>query len=330
MKLRPTQSLMKRVLITGASGFIGYHLAFFLKKRNDFVIGIDNFNDYYDQSLKTYRSNLLKEIGVDVFNINILETDKIIKIINENSITHIVHLAAQAGVRKSFTHPEDYITNNINGFYNILEICRKTPNITLLYASSSSVYGVNRKSPFSEDDHTDHPANLYGATKKSNEAMAFAYHNLYGIKMTGLRYFTVYGPAGRPDMAYFSFAKSIMNNQPISVFNHGKMQRDFTYIDDIVEGTASALDLESDFEIFNLGNNRPIGIMNLIEELEKGLSKNAIINMLPMQPGELIETCADISKSRKLLNYQPKVSFETGISKFIDWFFSYQKCLLSS
>ena len=320
---------MKRILITGASGFIGYHLASHLKKRNDFVIGIDNFNDYYDQSLKKYRSNLLKEIGIDVYAVDILETNKIVKIIKENSITHIVHLAAQAGVRKSFTHPEDYITNNINGFYNILEICRKFPSIVLLYASSSSVYGINRKSPFSEDDQTDHPANLYGATKKSNEAMAFAYHNLYGIKMTGLRYFTVYGPKGRPDMAYFSFAKSIMENKPISVFNHGKMRRDFTYIDDIIGGTVAALDLESPFEVFNLGNNRPIGIMTLIEELEKGLSKKALINMLPMQPGELIETCANISKSQKLLNYQPKVSFETGISKFIDWFFSYQNCALS-
>jgi len=320
---------MKRVLITGASGFIGYHLASHLKKRNDFVIGIDNFNDYYDQNLKTHRSNLLKEIGIDIHVVDVLETDKIIKIINDNSITHIVHLAAQAGVRKSFTHPEDYITNNINGFYSVLEVCKKFPSIVLLYASSSSVYGLNRKSPFSEDDYTDQPANLYGATKKSNEAMAFAYHNLYKTKMTGLRYFTVYGPLGRPDMAYFSFAQSIKQDKPISVFNHGKMRRDFTYIDDIVDGTVAALDLESSFEVFNLGNNRPIGIMHLIEELEKGLSKKAIIDMLPMQPGELVETCADISKSNKLLNYQPKVGFEDGMSKFIDWFSSYQSCALS-
>jgi UDP-glucuronate 4-epimerase len=315
---------MKKILITGSAGFIGYHVAAFLTKRKDYVVGIDNFNNYYDQNLKYKRAQQLKDKSVFVYNIDISETAKILKLIKENSITHIIHLAAQAGVRRSFTHPEEYITNNVTGFFNILEICRKMPHIVLLYASSSSVYGINSKIPFSENDKTDYPANLYGATKKSNEAMAFSYHNLYGIKATGLRYFTVYGPLGRPDMAYFSFANSISRNKPINVFNHGKMKRDFTYIDDIVQGTISALDLESDFEIFNLGNNNPVCVLELISTLEKTLNKKADMKMQPMQPGELTETYADIFKSSQLLNFKPKVTFDEGISKFTDWFINYQ------
>jgi UDP-glucuronate 4-epimerase len=235
-------------------------------------------------------------------------------------ITHILHLAAQAGVRHSFTHPQEYIASNIDGFLSILEACRAMPHIKLIYASSSSVYGLNSKIPFSEKDPTAHPANLYGATKMANEAMAHAYHHLYNISVTALRFFTVYGPWGRPDMAYYRFAEQICARQPIKVFNFGQMKRDFTYIDDIVAGTAAAVDLSAPCEVFNLGHHRPINLLYLIELLEKELGMPAIKEFLPMQPGEVLETYADITKSHTILGFQPTIPIEEGIARFITWF----------
>jgi UDP-glucuronate 4-epimerase len=235
----------------------------------------------------------------------------------------VVHLAAQAGIRHSLSEPDDYVASNLHGFVSVLEACRRFPTTKLIYASSSSVYGLNKKNPFSVDDKTDQPANLYGATKKANEAMAHAYHHLYGLPVTGLRYFTVYGPWGRPDMAYYRFTQQIANGQPIQVFNSGRMRRDFTYIDDIVRGTTAAIDLGAKCEIFNLGNNRPVELLQLISLIETHLKKKAIKEMLPMQPGEIEETCADIEKSAALLNFYPAVPLELGIPRFIEWYQKY-------
>ena len=311
---------MKKILITGAAGFIGFHLALHLKQRGDFVIGIDNFNAYYNPQLKKLRSQQLKQNQIEVLKEDICSQDAVEAILKKHKITHCVHLAAQAGVRHSLKAPQDYVDSNLKGFVSILEACRKIPNIKFTYASSSSVYGANKKIPFNVTDATDQPTNLYGATKKANEAIAYAYHHLYGIGITGLRYFTVYGPWGRPDMAYYSFAKKISEGLPIQVFNSGKMRRDFTYIDDIVHGTTAAIDLGASHEIFNLGGNRSIELIYLIELIEKALGKKAKKEMYPMQPGEVLETYADIEKSEKLLNYRPKVSIEEGIPLFIDWF----------
>ena len=315
----------KRILITGAAGFIGSHLAMHLKKRGDFVIGLDNFNAYYNVQLKKDRAQTLLSQEIEILNADIRDRDLFQLAILRHGITHVVHLAAQAGVRHSISEPDDYVASNLHGFVSVLEACRKFPNLKLIYASSSSVYGLNKKTPFSVDDKTDLPANLYGATKKANEAMAHAYHHLYGLSVTGLRYFTAYGPWGRPDMAYYRFAEAIALGKPIQVFNSGLMQRDFTYIDDIVRGTIAAIDLGAPVEIFNLGNNRPAGVLHLIELLEEHLNKKAIKEMLPMQPGEVLETCADIEKSQKLLQFVPIVSLEEGIARFMDWFKSYTK-----
>lgn len=311
---------MKKILITGAAGFIGFHLALHLKKRGDFVIGLDNFNSYYNVELKESRAEKLNREKIDIVRADIQNRDVLADLFSRFEITHCVHLAAQAGVRHSLLAPNDYVASNLDGFVSILETCRKTPSTKLIYASSSSVYGLNKKTPFSVGDATDQPTNLYGATKKANEAMAHAYHHLYGISITALRYFTVYGPWGRPDMAYYHFAKNISDGIPIQVFNSGKMKRDFTYIDDIVQGTTAAIDLGASYEIFNLGGNRPIELMHLIELIEKNMGKTAVKQMQPMQPGEVLETYADIEKSKKLLNYRPKVSIEEGIPCFLDWF----------
>lgn len=312
-----------RVLITGAAGFIGFHLARALKTRGEFVIGLDNFNAYYDPQLKFARERILSEEGIEILHGNIQDSAHIKHLIAHHKISHFVHLAAQAGVRHSLDNPNDYVDSNLHGFISILEACRHFPEIKLTYASSSSVYGRNEKIPFNPDDRTDSPTNLYGATKKANEIMAHAYHHLYGFATTGLRYFTAYGPWGRPDMAYFSFAKLINEGKPIQLFNHGHMRRDFTYIDDIIQGTLAAMDLGASSEIFNLGNNCPVGIPSLIHYLEKALGKKALIELLPAQPGEVTETFADIEKSIKLLGFRPTVQLEQGIEKFVDWYQEY-------
>jgi UDP-glucuronate 4-epimerase len=313
----------KRVLITGIAGFIGFHLAQHLKKRGDTVVGIDNFNSYYDPLLKRKRCDLLAPLGIEVQRADISDRQFLRALLDQHQITHVAHLAAQAGVRHSLHAPDDYVAANLQGFVSVLEACRSRPDLKLIYASSSSVYGLNRKIPFSVEDQTDHPTNLYGATKKANELMAHAYHHLYGLHVTGLRYFTVYGPWGRPDMAYFRFAKNISSRQPIQLFNGGKMRRDFTYIDDIVRGTTAALDLASPCEVFNLGNSKPVELITLVELLEQALGIEAIKETLPMQPGEVIETYADVTKSQNLLGFHPQVSLEEGMSRFVDWYRSY-------
>ncbi len=310
------------ILVTGAAGFIGFHLSLYLKKRKDKVLGLDNFNSYYDKNLKLKREEILKKNDINIIHADIKESAFIKKLLKEEKITHIVHLAAQAGVRHSISHPEDYIASNLEGFVSLLEACKDEP-IKFVYASSSSVYGLNKKTPFDTEDKTDQPTNLYGATKKANELIAFAYHHMYKIPMIGLRYFTVYGPWGRPDMAYYKFTKHILENKPLDIFNEGNLKRDFTYIDDIIEGTAAALDLSCPWEIFNLGNNKPVKILDLVALLEKKLQKKAIINYLPMQKGEVIETYADIEKSKNLLNFHPKVTIEEGLEEFLEWYKSY-------
>lgn len=311
---------MKKILITGAAGFIGFHLGTALKRRGDFAIGLDTFNSYYDPTLKKHRAEQLMKEGVEVLHGDIRDTGFLKRILMHYGITHVAHLAAQAGVRHSLLAPHDYVDSNLDGFVSILEACRHTPHTKLVFASSSSVYGLNKKIPFSVEDPTDHPANLYGATKKANEVMAYSYHHLYGISVTALRYFTVYGPWGRPDMAYYRFSQQICEGIPIQVFNRGQMKRDFTYIDDIVDGTIAALDLGAPYEIFNLGNNRPVDLLYLISTLERELGKKAIQEMKPMQAGEVLETYADIEKSQRILGFQPSISIEEGLSRFVDWF----------
>ncbi|NGX52054.1 MAG: UDP-N-acetylglucosamine 4-epimerase [Candidatus Anoxychlamydiales bacterium] len=311
---------MKNVFVTGAAGFIGFHLCKHLKKRNDFVIGIDNFNLYYDVNLKNLRKKILNDSGIEVIKADINDTEVLEKIIKENKITHIVHLAAQAGVRFCFDNPKAYVNSNIVGFVNLLEVLKDFKDIKLIFASSSSVYGLNDKIPFSPTDKTDRPTNLYGATKKANESLAFSYHHIYKIPMIGLRYFTVYGPFGRPDMAYFKFTKNIIEEKKIEIYNQGEMKRDFTYIDDIIEGTISAIDKAKSFEIFNLGNNTPINLLDFISIIEKKLGKKAIKIFKPFQKGEMLSTFADIKTSKEFLNYNPKTNIEDGIGKFIDWY----------
>lgn len=313
----------KRILVTGAAGFIGYHLCHHLNQRNDFIIGLDNFNDYYTPQLKHDRATQLKKNDITIINGDILNSELLDELVTQHQITHIVHLAAQAGVRYSLVNPQAYVDANINGFLNILELCRKHPHLYLTYASSSSVYGTNTKTPFSESDRTDHQASFYGVTKKSNELMAQSYHHLYKIPVTGLRFFTVYGPWGRPDMAYFSFTKAILENRPIDVYNYGKMSRDFTYVDDIVQGITAAIDLESQNEIFNLGNHHPESLSLLIELIENSLGKKAEQRFLPMQSGDVEATYADIDHAHKKLGFLPKTSLKEGIDHFVNWYKEY-------
>lgn len=314
----------KRVFITGAAGFIGFHLAQKLHARGDTVVGLDNFNDYYLPTLKVARAKQLADSGIEVIKGDITQPGLLQELTAKYDTTHLAHLAAQPGVRYSIENPQAYINANITGFLNVLETCRKHPHLFLTYASSSSVYGTNTKIPFSVDDPTDHQASFYGVTKKSNELMAQAYHHLYHIPVTGLRFFTVYGPWGRPDMAYFSFAKAIQEGRPIDVYNFGNMERDFTYVDDIVDGIVAAIDLESKHELFNLGNNHPEPLSALITALEKGLGKKAQIHHLPMQSGDIPATYADIEHSKKLLGFTPKVSLAEGIQRFIDWYMTFK------
>jgi UDP-glucuronate 4-epimerase len=315
-------TMSKNILITGAAGFVGYHLSLKLNQRGDKVIGFDNFNDYYDPKLKKNREAELIKSGIKVIHGDICDVNALERVISENKITHIAHLAAQAGVRYSLVNPHAYTKTNIDGFLNVLEACKKF-KLKLTYASSSSVYGNNTKIPFSENDRTESQASLYGVTKKSNELMAYTYHHLYEIPVTGLRFFTVYGPWGRPDMAYFSFTEAILSGTPIELFNHGKMIRDFTYIEDIVQGTVAAIDLESPHEIFNLGNNQPVELIEFVKIIEKAVGKKANIRFKDMQPGDVVKTYADIEHSQAKLGYQAKTKLEVGIPHFVDWYLQY-------
>ncbi|HOK03748.1 MAG TPA: GDP-mannose 4,6-dehydratase [Victivallales bacterium] len=313
----------KTIVITGTAGFIGFHLAKKLLLEGFNVIGIDNFNDYYNPKVKEARSKILRDCqNFKEFRINIEDFEAIQKVFDSFSVEVVCHLAAQAGVRYSLINPFAYEKSNISAFLNILEIVRHKKIKRLVYASSSSVYGGLTKLPFSEKDRVDTPISLYAATKKANELMAHCYSHLYGIQTIGLRFFTVYGPWGRPDMAMWIFASAISKGRKIQVFNNGKMKRDFTYIDDIIDGTCSAIFAEGlgQYEVFNLGNHRSEEIMDMIKIIENELGKKAEIEFLPLQPGDVPETYADISNAQKKLSFSPKIPISKGIPKFISWF----------
>jgi len=313
-----------KVLVTGVAGFIGSFVADALLSCGDEVIGLDSLNDYYNPQLKKDRLKFLeKKDGFKFYQVDLAEYNEVEKVFKENKIDKVLNLAAQAGVRYSLKNPLAYQRSNLQGFVNLLEMVRNFEVPDLVFASSSSVYGNQEKVPFSETDNVDRPISLYAATKKSNELMAYTYHHLYGINCTGLRFFTVYGPWGRPDMAYFSFSKKILSGETIQVFNQGKLRRDFTYIDDIVAGVLKTLDQPFEYEIINLGNNQPVELMHFIEVLEKELGTEAKKEMLGMQPGDVYQTYADISKAKKLLDWQPTTSIEQGLKKFVEWYKMY-------
>jgi UDP-glucuronate 4-epimerase len=327
------------VMITGAAGFIGSNLSLRLLERGDTVTGIDNLNDYYDVSLKEARlARLMPWEQFDFIKADISDQREMQRLFSGRQFDAVVNLAAQAGVRYSIENPAAYIDANLVGFGHILEGCRHSGVGHLVYASSSSVYGSNTKLPFSEKDNVDHPISLYAASKKANELMAHAYAHLYGMPATGLRFFTVYGPWGRPDMALFKFTRGILENEPIPVFNRGEMVRDFTYVDDIVEGVVRVIDQPAErsdgpnepdrsasapWRIFNIGNSHRVPLMDYIQALEKALGKQATLNLLPMQDGDVPATEADITALESDLGYRPKVKVEEGIQRFVDWYCSY-------
>lgn len=314
----------RKILVTGSCGFIGMNLCKKLLEIGYRVFGIDNLNNYYSVDLKKDRlDKLLEYKNFDYKNINIENYNKLNNVFKKFKPSKVVNLAAQAGVRYSIINPRAYIKSNLVGFNNILE-CSKNNHVQgLIYASSSSVYGANEKIPFSVDDRVDKPISLYAATKKSNELMAYSYNHLFGLKSTGLRYFTVYGPWGRPDMAMFIFVNKILKNKKIEIFNYGKLERDFTYIDDIVDGTISAINNNYECEIFNLGNSKTHNISEVLKIIEKKLNKKANIVFKEAQLGDVVKTNADINYSLKKLNFRPKIPIKIGIERFIEWFRNY-------
>lgn len=331
-----------KILLTGVAGFIGHVVAERLLKSGNEVVGIDNMNNYYDVELKNARLSKLTEFKKFTYEkTDLSDLESILNLFKNHSPKYVINLAAQAGVRYSIENPQAYMDSNMQGFLNILEACRKYPVEHLIYASSSSVYGGNKIAPFSTDHNVDHPVSLYAATKKSNELMAHTYSHLYGIPTTGLRFFTVYGPWGRPDMAYFSFTKDIIEGNPIKVFNHGKMERDFTYIDDIVEGIVKlipyapqsnpewdeAADSTSEsfapYKIYNIGNNKPVQLMKFINVLEEKIGKEAVKVYMDMQPGDVHRTYADVSDLERDIGFKPSTSIEEGLGKFVDWYKEY-------
>lgn len=333
---------MRTIVVTGSAGFIGYFVCIKLLERGENIIGIDNHNDYYDRNIKEARLKELEKFdNYKHFKVDISNQKKLEEIFNGFKVQDVVNLAAQAGVRYSIENPSAYIKSNIVGFANILENCRQYKIGHLVYASTSSVYGGNTKMPFSEHDNANHPLSLYAASKKSNELMAHTYSHLFKLPTTGLRFFTVYGPWGRPDMALFKFTNSILNDEPIDVFNYGKHTRDFTYIDDIVEGVIKVLDNPAEsnknwnsskpdpanskapWRIYNIGNNQPVKLMDYIYALENALKKKANINFLPLQPGDVQDTYANINNLLKKFNYKPKTSVTDGINNFVKWYRNY-------
>lgn len=321
--------LQQNVLVTGAAGFVGANVSQALMMRGFDVVGVDNLNDYYDPALKTHRlETLLGNPKFRFHEVDLAEAEPVARIFSDQRFKWVVHLAAQAGVRYSIENPNAYVRSNLLGFQNVLENCRLRPPEHFVFASSSSVYGNSRNPMFSETDRTDDPVSLYAATKKSNEVVGHSYAKLYNIPMTGLRFFTVYGPAGRPDMAYFNFTQAILSGKPIRVFNHGKLERDFTYIDDIVAGVLGVcekppIDLEIPHRILNLGNNQPVKLGYFIETLEALLGVEAIKEYTGMQPGDVYKTCANIDAAKALIGYQPKTSIETGLAHFVNWYRGY-------
>ncbi|PCI21367.1 protein CapI [Candidatus Wolfebacteria bacterium] len=318
------------VLVTGSAGFIGFNVSKALLERGSTVIGIDNFNDYYDPSLKEARNAILEEYNCfTLLRGDVSDLDFIRSVFADRKIDKVCHLAAQAGVRYSLTHPHAYIQSNIVAFTNVIDVAKCAGVKDFIYASSSSVYGNNKKVPFSEDDPVDTPVSLYAGTKKANELIAHTYHHLYGMNCTGLRFFTVYGPWGRPDMALFLFADAILKGESINVFNFGKMKRDFTYIDDIVSGVVASLDKSYPYEIFNLGNSTTVELEYFIQCIEEELGKKGKRNYLPMQAGDVPESYADIQKAKEKLGFEPKTNIETGIKNFLNWYKRYYTTNLS-
>ena len=344
-----------KILVTGAAGFIGFHLSKRLLERGDEVVGIDNLNDYYDPALKKAR---LAQLGVNSYEgpkvhhsdsyehftfrkMDIADNDMIGMLFEVEHFDAVCHLAAQAGVRYSLENPHAYVESNVKGFLNILEGCRRASVNNLVYASSSSVYGLNQKQPFSTSDHTDHPVSIYAATKKANEMMAHTYAHLYGIATTGLRFFTVYGPWGRPDMAPMLFADAIVHDREIKVFNHGKMSRDFTYIDDIVTGVVKVVDnpakpsmsfdpqmpdpscSSAPYRLYNIGNNSPVGLMAFIETMEHALGREAKKRLMEMQDGDVVSTYADVTPLMEDFGYRPQTPLQEGVAKFVAWYRSF-------
>jgi UDP-glucuronate 4-epimerase len=314
-----------KVLLTGAAGFIGMHCAQRLLERGDEVVGIDNFSTYYSVQLKKDRLARLGHPRFRFAQLDIADAAALSGVFERERPQKVLHLAAQAGVRYSLENPAAYVQTNLVGFANLLECCRRQAPAHLVYASSSSVYGTNAELPWSESQSVDHPISLYAATKKSNELLAHVYSHLYGLPATGLRFFTVYGPWGRPDMSAMLFAQAIMQGKPIQVFNHGDMQRDFTYIDDIVEGTLRVLDRPSGYAVYNIGNHQPVNLLDYIAKLEHALGKEAKIEMKPMQPGDVKSTYADTAALRAAVGFAPSTPLETGLARFAEWFKSYYK-----
>ena len=325
--------MMKKILITGVAGFIGYHLAEKLLNNNYHIIGIDNLNDYYDPNLKKARLDNLNELSNFEFHkVDFINNKKLIPIFENNQIDQVIHLGAQAGVRYSISNPQLYIDTNITGFLNILENSKNYKIENIIYASSSSIYGINDKMPFSENDKTEKQISMYGVSKKTNELMAHAYSNLYGLKTIGLRFFTVYGPWGRPDMAYYIFTKAIIDNKSIDLFNKGEQARSFTYINDITEPIHRLVKINYEnknilrnHEIFNIGGAKQIKLLRFIDIIEGYIGKKAKINLKPMQKGDVKETNADIGKLEKITNYLPQTNIEKGLEKFIDWYMDYHQ-----
>jgi UDP-glucuronate 4-epimerase len=333
-----------KVLVTGAAGFIGFHLAKRLIAEGQEVIGLDNLNDYYDVTLKQARlAQLAGQPGFHFYKLDLADRPGIQGLFAAEQPRRVVHLAAQAGVRYSLVNPHAYVDSNLVGFINILEGCRHQAVEHLVYASSSSVYGANKLLPFSVRHNVDHPVSLYAATKKANELMAHTYSHLYGLPTTGLRFFTVYGPWGRPDMALFTFTRAILAGEPIDVYNHGKMQRDFTYIDDVIEGVVRVADRvpapnpgwdpyaadpgssAAPYRVYNIGNNRPVELLRFIEVIEECLGKQAEKRMLPLQPGDVPATCADVEDLVRDVGFRPATTLETGVRRFVEWYRSFYR-----
>ncbi|HYA02264.1 MAG TPA: NAD-dependent epimerase [Syntrophobacteria bacterium] len=315
---------MTTYLVTGVAGFIGFHVGRALLDRGDRVIGVDNVNDYYDVSLKEDRLALLQEhAGFRFHRIDLADQSAITEVFKQHAVEVVCHMAAQAGVRYSLVNPFAYQKSNVEGFLYLIHLAKEHKARNFVYASSSSVYGKNEKVPFSVRDNVDHPISLYAATKKANELIAHTYSHLYGLPCTGLRFFTVYGPWGRPDMALFLFTRAILRGEPIKVYNHGRMKRDFTYIDDIVQGVLASLERPVPYAIYNLGNSKTEDLLDFIACIEKVLGKRAEKLLLPLQPGDVVETCADIAESTRDLGFQPATRIEEGIERFVAWYRSY-------
>lgn len=327
---------MQSYLVTGAAGFIGFHLCRALLVKGHCVLGVDNLSDYYDQRLKHDRLDELRNYPQFLFlRLDLKDREAVARLFSDAHFDAVFHLAAQAGVRYSIVNPYAYVDSNLAAFVNILEGCRRHPNMHLIFASSSSVYGKNQKLPFSVEDSVDQPVSLYAATKRSNELLAFSYSHLYGMRTTGLRFFTVYGPWGRPDMAVHKFTQAILSGEPIELFNHGRMQRDFTYVDDVVTGILQAARRPTSdhgsgdgsprggCQIYNIGSSRPVELCELVSTLETCLGVEAKVQFLPLQPGDVLDTYADIESSRRDFNYRPRVTLRQGLERFVEWYRGY-------